>query len=479
MTTYPLNNSEEILDNAQSLRWEIGADFHEKLTESIYTDAAQIADRATTRPDGKPRFDLDRTIDKLVTSRIWGFPLMLVLLTIVFWLTIAGANVPSKMLATLLLDTVHPFLKGVSANLGVPWWIDGLLLDGIYLATAWVISVMLPPMAIFFPLFTLLEDFGYLPRVAFNLDNMFRKAGAHGKQALSMTMGFGCNAAGVVATRIIDSPRERMIAILTNNFALCNGRWPTQILIASLFIGALVPAQLAGLVSAMAVVGIAVLGVLLTFAVSWSLSKTVLKGEASTFSLELPPYRPPRVWQTIYTSVIDRTLIVLWRAIVFALPAGAVIWLASNITIAGTDIASHVIGFLNPVGLLIGLNGVILVAYIVAIPANEIVIPTILMLTVLVTGTTDIGAGAGVMFELDSATQTLALFHAGGWTLLTAVNLMLFSLIHNPCSTTIYTIYKETGSKKWTWIAALMPVVMGFAVTFIVAQVWRLVESLL
>jgi ferrous iron transport protein B len=229
----------------------------------------------------------------------------------------------------------------------------------------------------------------------------------------------------------------------------------------------------------MAVVGIAVLGVLLTFVVSWALSRTVLKGEASTFSLELPPYRPPRVWQTIYTSVIDRTLIVLWRAVVFALPAGAVIWLASNITIAGTSIANHTISFLNPVGLLIGLNGVILVAYIVAIPANEIVIPTILMLTVLVTGATGVGEGAGVMFELESEAQTLALFHAGGWTLLTAINLMLFSLIHNPCSTTIYTIYKETGSKKWTWIAALFPVAMGFTVTFIVAQVWRLVESLI
>ncbi|HEY5729395.1 MAG TPA: nucleoside recognition domain-containing protein [Anaerolineales bacterium] len=479
MTTYPLTNPEEIIENAQSLRWEIGVDFHEKLMESIYTDAAQIADRAVTRPQGKPRFDLDRTIDKLVTSRIWGFPLMLLLLTIVFWLTISGANVPSSMLATLLLDTVHPFLKSLSASIGIPWWIDGLLLDGMYLATAWVISVMLPPMAIFFPLFTLLEDFGYLPRVAFNLDNMFRKAGAHGKQALSMTMGFGCNAAGVVATRIIDSPRERMIAILTNNFALCNGRWPTQILIASLFIGGLVPAHLAGLVSAMAVVGIAVLGVLLTFVVSWALSRTVLKGEVSTFSLELPPYRPPRIWQTIYTSVIDRTLIVLWRAIVFALPAGAVIWLASNINIAGVSIAGHLISFLNPVGLLIGLNGVILVAYIVAIPANEIVIPTILMLTVLVTGASDVGAGAGVMFELESEAQTLALFQAGGWTLLTAVNLMLFSLIHNPCSTTIYTIYKETGSKKWTWIAALTPVAMGFAITFLVAQVWRLVEVLL
>jgi ferrous iron transport protein B len=338
---------------------------------------------------------------------------------------------------------------------------------------------MLPPMAIFFPLFTLLEDFGYLPRVAFNLDNIFRKAGAHGKQALSMTMGFGCNAAGVVATRIIDSPRERMIAILTNNFALCNGRWPTQILIATLFIGALVPAHLAGLVSALAVVGIAVLGVSLTFLVSWALSRTVLRGEASTFSLELPPYRPPRIWQTIYTSVIDRTLIVLWRAVVFALPAGAVIWLASNITIAGTSLAAHLIDFLNPVGILIGLNGVILVAYIVAIPANEIVIPTILMLTVLVTGVTGVGAGAGVMFELDSDAQTMALFQSGGWTLLTAVNLMLFSLIHNPCSTTIFTLYKETGSKKWTWIAALMPVVMGFTVTFLVAEVWRLVEKIL
>jgi len=479
MTTYPITSPEDILNTAQSLRWQIGVDFHEKLMESIYTDAAHIADRAVTRPDERLRFDLDRTIDKLVTSRTWGFPLMLLLLTIVFWLTISGANVPSGLLASILLDKVHPFLKGVSASIGIPWWIDGLLLDGMYLATAWVISVMLPPMAIFFPLFTLLEDFGYLPRVAFNLDNIFRKAGAHGKQSLSMTMGFGCNAAGVVATRIIDSPRERMIAILTNNFSLCNGRWPTQILIASLFIGALVPAQLGGLISALAVVGIAVLGVLLTFAVSWGLSRTVLRGEASTFSLELPPYRPPRIWQTIYTSVIDRTLIVLWRAVTFALPAGAVIWLASNITFGGTSIAEYLINFLNPIGILIGLNGVILVAYIVAIPANEIVIPTILMLTVLVTGVTGVGQGAGVMFELDSNAQTMSLFQAGGWTLLTAVNLMLFSLIHNPCSTTIYTIYKETGSRKWTWIAALMPVVMGFTVTFVVAQVWRFVESIL
>jgi len=277
---------------------------------------------------------------------------------------------------------------------------------------------------------------------------------------------------------VIDSPRERLIAIITNNFALCNGRWPTQILIATIFIGGLVPAYLGGLISALAVVGIAVLGVLMTFLVSWGLSRTLLKGEVSTFSLELPPYRPPQIWRTIYTSLIDRTIFVLWRAVVFAVPAGAVIWLSANVVIGGASIAEHLINFLNPVGILVGLNGVILVAYIVAIPANEIVIPTVLMLTVLFTGMNHVGAGSGVMFEMDSNSSMMNLFQAGGWTLLTAVNLMLFSLIHNPCSTTIYTIYKETGSKKWTAVATLLPVVLGFLVTFFVAQVWRLVVSL-
>ena len=467
-----------ILSNARALRWEIGGDFHEQLLESIYTDAAQIADRAVTRPDKKQRFDFEHNLDKILTSRKWGFPLMIVLLAIVFWLTISGANVPSNLLSKLLIDTLQPLLHQGADFIHMPWWLSGFLIDGMYLATAWVISVMLPPMAIFFPLFTLLEDFGYLPRVAFNLDNVFRKAGAHGKQALSMTMGFGCNAAGVVATRIIDSPRERLIAILTNNFALCNGRWPTQILIATVFIGALVPSYLAGLISALAVVGIALLGVILTFVSSWVLSRTVLRGEASTFSLELPPYRPPRIWQTIYTSVIDRTMIVLWRAVTYAMPAGAAIWFIANVTISGTSIAEYMVNFLNPFAWFLGLNGVILVAYIVAIPANEIVIPTVLMLTVLVTNVSGAGAGTGVMFNADSNVQVMTLFQAGGWTLLTAVNLMLFSLIHNPCSTTIATIYKETGSKKWTTVAAVAPVLMGFAVTFIVAQVWRLIAAI-
>jgi len=360
----------------------------------------------------------------------------------------------------------------------MPWWLDGLLLDGIYLATAWVISVMLPPMAIFFPLFTLLEDFGYLPRVAFNLDPAFKRVGAHGKQALTMAMGWGCNAAAIVSTRIIDSPRERLIAIITNNFAICNGRWPTQILIASIFLGGLVPSYLAGLVSALSVVAIALLGIFLTFAISWLLSRTILRGEVSTFALELPPYRPPRILQTLYTSMIDRTLVILWRAVVFALPAGAVIWAISNIHLAGASVAEHAVRGLDPLGQWVGLGGVILLAYVIAIPANEIVIPTILMLTVLVTRATGIGGGSGVMFELESEVATAELLRAGGWTLLTAVNLMLFSLIHNPCSTTIYTIWKETKSGKWTAISALLPLVLGFLVCFLVTQVWRIVAGI-
>jgi ferrous iron transport protein B len=344
----------------------------------------------------------------------------------------------------------------------------------MYLTTAWVISVMLPPMAIFFPLFTILEDFGYLPRVAFNLDNVFRRAGAHGKQALSMTMGFGCNAAGVIATRIIDSPRERLIAIITNNFALCNGRWPTQILLATVFLGALAPAAVAGVTAALSVLAVAVLGVVLTFACSWALSRTVLRGEASTFSLELPPYRPPNILRTLYTSLIDRTIFVLWRAVLFALPAGIVIWLIGNVPVGDESLAAYLIDKWEPAGWLLGLNGVILLAYVVAIPANEIVIPTVLMLTVLVTGVSGVGEqGAGVMFETDGQ-PLLNLLRAGGWTTLTAVCLMLFSLCHNPCSTTIYTIWKETHSLRWTVVSVLLPLFCGFGLCALVAVVWRL-----
>ena len=315
------NSVDRILNMTNELRWKIGEDFHDHLAEGIYADASEIAESSVVKNSGKKRFNVDRKIDEIVTSKTWGFPIMFLILGLVLWLTIEGANYPSAMLAQLLLDGLHPILKNLGATLGMPWWLSGFLFDGVYLAVAWVIAVMLPPLAIFFPLFTLLEDFGYLPRVAFNMDNLFRKSGAHGKQALTMSMGFGCNAAGVVATRIIDSPRERLIAIITNNFSLCNGRWPTQILIATIFIGAVVPDAFSSLASLLAVVGIAVLGIAFMFLVSWALTKTVLKGEVSTFNLELPPYRPPRFWKSVYTSIIDRTLIVLWRAIVFAAPA--------------------------------------------------------------------------------------------------------------------------------------------------------------
>jgi ferrous iron transport protein B len=476
MSTTPAPTSvspEDLLKNADRLRREIRGDLHEHVVEAIYAQAARLADRAVSRPGAEARPTFDRTLDRILTSRVWGFPIMLGLFALMFWLTIAGANVPSGWLANLLVDHIWLLLRQGAQNIGLPWWLSGFLIDGVYLATAWVISVMLPPMAIFFPMFTLLEDFGYLPRIAFNLDRAFKKAGAHGKQAMSMMMGFGCNAAGVVSARIIDSPRERLIAILTNNFSLCNGRWPTQILVASLFIGSLAPAALGGLVAAGAVVTVALLGAGAALVVSWVLSRTVLKGQVSAFSLELPPYRPPRLLQTLYTSLVDRTLFVLWRAVVFAAPAGAVIWLSANLKVGDATLAHWLVGSLDPLGVLLGLNGVILLAYIIAIPANEIIIPTILMLTVLITGSTEAGQGAGVMFELDSDATTKSLLQSGGWTLLTAINLMLFSLLHNPCSTTIYTIYKETGSWKWTALSVAIPLAMGFALTFTVASLWR------
>jgi ferrous iron transport protein B len=469
--------AEEILARASDLRWTLPPDTHDSLVAAIYEKAQEIANAAGGSVKAQAKGTFDRTLDRLLTSRWTGVPVMLLILMGVFWLTIAGANVPSALLATLLLENVYDLLTGFGEAVSMPWWLSGFLFDGVYRATAWVVSVMLPPMAIFFPLFTLLEDFGYLPRVAFNMDSLFRKAGAHGKQALTMAMGFGCNAAGVVATRVIDSPRERLIAIITNNFSLCNGRWPTQILLASIFIGVLAPAHLAGFVSASAVMVVALLGVLAMFVSSWLLSRTVLRGEATTFSLELPPYRPPRILQTLYTSLVDRTLIVLWRAVVFAVPAGAVIWLSGNIVVGGASIAEHVMSWMNPFGMLVGLNGVILLAYVVAIPANEIVIPTILMLTVLSLGAQGMGEGAGVMFEFESMDDIAALLQAGGWTLLTAVNVMLFSLLHNPCSTTIYTIYKETGSLRWTAVATFLPLLMGFSVIFVVTQIWRLVAG--
>jgi ferrous iron transport protein B len=467
----PSTRARRVLARATELRWKLSPAFHDQVTARLYREARRVALACVTQ-HASARRDWDSLLDRILTSRVLGLPAMLLVLAVVFWITISGANVPSTVLAGLLIDDLHPILGRFLLTLGAPEWLRGILVDGVYLSTAWVVSVMLPPMAIFFPLFTLLEDFGYLPRVAFNLDRLFQAAGAHGKQALTMCMGFGCNAAGVVSTRVIDSPRERLVAILTNNFSLCNGRWPTQILLASIFIGVLAPAHLAGFVSAAAVVTVAVLGIGAMFVASWLLTRTVLRGEATTFSLELPPYRRPRVLQTLYTSLIDRTLIVLWRAIVFAAPAGAVIWLVANVDVGGQSVAELVVGWLDPIGLLLGLNGVILLAYVIAIPANEIVIPTVLMLTALT-----IGGTAGTLFEPESAAATGDWLRAGGWTLLTGVNVMLFSLLHNPCSTTLYTIYRETNSARWTAVAAVLPLLMGATVCFLVAQLWRLAST--
>ena len=455
------------------LKGQVESSFRDTLVSAFYSRSTELVKKCVKASTSFSLSLFDIRLDNLVTHRLWGFPIMFLLLATVLWLTITGANYPSQWLSHLLLDIGRPLLKSFFVNLGTPAALSGFLVDGVYQSTAWVVSVMLPPMAIFFPLFTLLEDFGYLPRVAFNLDRLFKGAGAHGKQALTLSMGFGCNAAGVVSTRIINSPREKLLAIITNNFSLCNGRWPTQILIATIFLGVLVPPAWSSTVAMLGVIAIAILGIAFTFFTSWLLSLTLLKGKASFFTLELPPYRPPQLWQTLYTSLIDRTLVVLWRAVVFAAPAGAVIWLISNIMVHDQTVAVWIVEWLNPFGLFIGLNGVILLAYIVAIPANEIVIPTILMLTVLVLGTPALGAGSGVLFEADQLVIS-NLVQAAGWMTLTGINLMLFSLLHNPCSTTIYTIYKETGSVKWTSIATILPIIYGIIVCAAVAFLWKL-----
>jgi len=390
---------------------------------------------------------------------------MLVVLSVVVWLTIVGANAPSQMLEVGLF-WIEAQAAALFESVGMPWWVTGFVWHGVWRGLAWVISVMLPPMAIFFPMFTILEDLGYLPRVAFNMDWLFRKAGAHGKQSLTMAMGFGCNAAGIIATRVIDSPRERLIAILTNNFVPCNGRFPTLIMLATVFVAASFPPAFASIAAAGAVVGIVLIGVVFTLAVSWLLARTVLKGEASAFTLELPPYRRPSILRILYTSLIDRTMFVLWRAMLTAAPAGAVIWIMGNIQVGGDNLAGHVANFLNPLGHAIGLDGVILLAYIIAIPANEIVVPTMLMVYLGVGQMTDITG-------LDELRTILVDQH--GWTLLTAVSLMLFSLLHNPCATTILTIWKETRSAKWTTVGALMPLAFAFTVCFAVASVVRAV----
>lgn len=448
----------QLIEEAQAVRVRIGS-VRDRIVKDIYSQAREIAAKVVQTGDVK--VDRDRKIDDLVTSKIWGYPLMLALLSLVFWLTISGANVPSAFLADLLFgfqDRLTAFFQLV----GAPDWLHGVLVLGLYRGLAWVVSVMLPPMAIFFPLFTFLEDLGYLPRVAFNLDKLFKKAGAHGKQVLTMCMGFGCNAAGVIACRIIESPRERLIAVLTNNFVPCNGRFPTLIAMAAVFMWALAGAYNSFAAAAL-VAGVVVLGVLVTLLVSWVLSRTLLKGVPSTFTLELPPYRIPKVGSLLIRSIMDRTLFVLLRAVVVAAPAGAITWILANIQIGDLSIIGHLAGWLDGFGRLIGLDGFILLAFLLGLPANEIVVPILIMSYL----------AQGAMLELDSIEALSQLLATRGWTWLTALNMILFSLLHFPCATTLLTIRKETQSAKWTALAALIPTGIAILVCFLVAQIAR------
>ncbi len=405
---------------------------------------------------------LDRRVDRVLTGRAAGYPLMVLLLAVVFWITIEGANLPSQWLSDGLF-WVQDRLTELFYAAGAPDWLHGALVLGVYQVLAWVVSVMLPPMAIFFPLFTLLEDVGYLPRIAYNLDRPFQRCRACGKQALTMCMGFGCNAAGVVGCRIIDSPRERMLAILTNSLVPCNGRFPTLITLLTLFfVGS---AGAGGLLPALLLTGVILLGVLATFGMTRLLSATLLKGTPSSFTLELPSYRRPQVGQVILRSVLDRTLFVLGRAVAIAAPAGLLIWLAANVYVGDISLLQHGAALLDPFARLMGLDGVILMAFILGFPANEIVVPIMLM-AYLATGT---------LTDLTDLVQLRQVLVDNGWTWVTALCTVLFSLFHWPCTTTLLTIRKETGSWKWTAVAAVLPTALGVLTCMVVAAIGRTV----
>ena len=425
------------------------------IAESFIHRCETICKKAVTFEDVQYA-KFDRKLDHLFTSKATGFPIMFLLLFLIFWLTISGANFPSSLLSSGLF-WVEDRLVDFAISIQLPKAIYSPLIFGMYRVLAWVVSVMLPPMAIFFPLFTLLEDFGYLPRVAFNLDRCFKKCCACGKQALTMCMGFGCNAVGVTGCRIIDSPRERIIAILTNSLVPCNGRFPTILTILSLFIAGGATGLSASLLGAFCLALVILLGICMTLVASKVLSKTLLKGMPSSFTLELPPYRRPQIGKVIIRSVCDRTLFVLGRAILIAAPAGLLIWMTANITVGGTAVLNHCVNFLDPFARLLGLDGVILMAFLLGMPANEIVIPIMLM-TYLAKGS---------LLEMEDLNLMRQLLVDNGWTWITAVSTVLFSLMHWPCGTTLMTIHKETQSLKWTFVSILVPTLMGMSLCFL------------
>lgn len=437
-----------------TLMARVCGDCQECRTLAAMSRASAIME-AVVKTEGDAAHRRDRALDRVLAGKS-GIPVMLALLAGVLWLTMVGANVPSEMLSRLLMGWQEP-LRGLFQALGAPWWLEGALVDGVYRTVAWVVSVMLPPMAIFFPLFTLLEDAGYLPRVAFNLDHFFQRAGAHGRQSLTMCMGLGCNACAVMGCRIIQSPRERLIAILTNAFIPCNGRLPTlTALIAMFFVTG------SGLwdtaASAALLMGCIVLAVAMTLWASRFLAGTFLKGEPSSFSLELPPYRAPQVGQVLVRSILDRTLFVLGRAVMVAAPAGLLIWTAANVTLGGESVLVRLAGFLQPLGALMGLDGFILLAFLLGFPANEIVVPCILMGYL----------SAGSLTDYAGLAELHGLLTAHGWTAATAVCVLVFTMFHFPCGTTCFTIWKETKSVKWTALAILLPTAVGIALCILI-----------
>lgn len=438
---------------------EMGIDnaVRDQIVSVLYREADRIVEKAVKRSGAGNRWET--ALDHLLTAPVSGYFIMLLLLGLAFWLTISGANYPSALLAGLF-SAVETGLLSFLTAIQAPEWFTGLFVLGLFRTLSWVVSVMLPPMAIFFPLFTLMEDAGYLPRVAFNLDYLFKKCGTHGKQALTMCMGFGCNAAGVTACRIIDSPRERLIAVLTNNFVPCNGRFPTLILMAGLFLSG----SWGSLGVTLAVIAVVLGGIGITLGVSWLLSRTLLKGIASTFTLELPPFRRPQLGQVIIRSVLDRTLFVLGRAVAVAAPAGLIIWVLANVQVAGSPLLQLIAGTLDPFAKAIGLDGIILMAFVLGLPANEIVVPLIFMGYLAAGSLTDLTG-------LQEIRQLLV--EQQGWTWLTGINVMLFSLFHFPCGTTLLTILKETKSRKWTLLAFLLPTGIGIGVCFLLTQTVR------
>jgi len=430
-----------------------GEEVRDIIVSSILNNAEEIY-KACVKLEIEEYNEFDRKLDKIVTSKKFGIPIMIILLGIIFWITIVGANYPSSLLSNLFFS-FEDDLTSFFSYLSFPKWLNDMLVLGVYKTVSWIVAVMLPPMAIFFPLFTILEDLGYLPRIAFNLDKYFKKAGAHGKQALTTCMGFGCNACGVTGCRIIDSPREKLLAILTNNFVPCNGRFPTLIAVITMFF---VGINGSSFFSALILLSLILLGIFMTLIVSKLLSKTILKGVPSTFTLELPSYRAPEVSKVIIRSIFDRTLFVLGRALIVAAPAGLIIWVMGNVYIGEVSILSTWTSFLEPFGRILGMDGGIILAFILGFPANEIVIPIMLMGYL----------GTGTLIEYESLSSLKEILLLNGWDWVTALSTTIFCLFHFPCSTTLITMYKETKSVKWTILGFLLPTIIGMSMCFLI-----------